>query len=209
MSKLRWIVSATALVGITGLGAACSDGSTTTSSSGGGSSSSSSSGGSSSGGSSSSSSSGGSSSSSSGGGGQCNALTQQGTKLDVVGSKAAPPTATGGTVADGTYVLTGSKLYGASVPEGPINGVSSPATTVEIKGTTYNSLASRTSGDARTTSTLAVSGINATLTATCAFPLPDGGLGAAVQATYSATATGFTIYAVQGGITAEQVYTKK
>ncbi len=203
MSKLRWILSATALVGITGLGAACSDGSTTTSSSsGGGSSSSSSSGGSSS-------SSGGSSSSSSGGGGQCNTLGQQGAKLDVTGSKANPPAASGGTVADGTYVLTGSKLYGAAVPEGPITGASSPATTVEVKGTTYNSIITRPTGDSRTTSTLAVSGVNATLTATCAFPVADGGLGAPIQTTYSATSTGFTIYAVQGGITAEQAYTKK
>ena len=207
MSKLRWILSATALVGITGLGAACSDGSTTTSSSSGGGTSSSSGGSSSSSGGSSSSS--GGSSSSSGGGGQCNALTQQGTKLDVTGSKAAPPAATGGALADGTYVLTASKLYGSTVPDGPVPGFSSPATTVQITGTTYDSIVTRTTGDVRTTSTLAVSGTNATLTQTCSFPLADGGLAAPAQGSYSVTGTGFIIYATTQRLTAEQTFTKK
>jgi hypothetical protein len=93
----------------------------------------------------------------------CNQLTQLGAQLSAVGEAGTAPAATGGTFADGTYVMTKVGFYG-------LPGISNPAgaLTASIAGTVMNTIATNDKGDVtRASYTIAVTGTKFTLTETC------------------------------------------
>jgi hypothetical protein len=144
------------------------------------------------------------------GGTGCNTLAQQGANVDLIGTKIAAPAAAGGTIADGTYVLTGAKEHYAGLTEGATLSTLGPVT-FAIMGTTANTItADKTGANVdHTTVTFAASGTSLTVTTTCSNPVPDGGLPAPSMSTYTATGTSFTQYTTTGATTFEFVFTKK
>jgi hypothetical protein len=69
--------------------------------------------------------------------GACNTLTNDGQALVETQSASAPPAPTGGTIADGHYVLTGYTLYtGAGGTTGPLTHTLRCTVTISNSGTT-------------------------------------------------------------------------
>jgi hypothetical protein len=94
----------------------------------------------------------------------CNMLEQLGSQITAKGDPASQPTATGGTLLDGTYVLTEVKLHG--LPEAFTNPAG--ALTATVSGTTMNTVATNQMGQvSRNTFTIAVNGTSFVLTETC------------------------------------------
>ena len=101
----------------------------------------------------------------------CNAVTQQGEFVDLVGSTGAPPKPSGGTIEDGTYVLTGLTLYTPSSKENGAKLAALGKTTMEIKGTTTQLVrTSRDGVEQRTTVNRVNAGDDTTATTTCVSP---------------------------------------
>lgn len=141
---------------------------------------------------------------------QCNVLVQLGTEIQAKGSTAKFADPVGGDVPDGIYVIAETVLQGPTIADGPVAGTFSPATTVQIRGTTYSDIVTRNTGDTRSSGSVKVSGSSTSFTATCTYPKPDGGRGPTMQAgSYSVTPTGFIIYAQAGGVSIKQTYEKK
>jgi hypothetical protein len=93
----------------------------------------------------------------------CNDLVQLGTQLTAVGESGAAPAATGGTFADGTYVMNKVAFYG-------IAGLTQPAgaLTASIKGTAMNTIATSAAGDVtRASYTILITANSFALTETC------------------------------------------
>jgi hypothetical protein len=142
-----------------------------------------------------------------GDGGTCNAIVQQGpANVNVITSTTAPAAALGGTIADGTYVLTAATQHNAAGTNGEVAG-SFGKVTRELAGNVLQSVGTTSVQTKRATETVAVNGTTIDLTAVCAFPPVMGAF--AVPTTFTATATTLTLYQdLSGGVVVEQVYTK-
>jgi hypothetical protein len=114
-----------------------------------------------------------------------------------------PPAAAGGTAPDGKYVLTSLVFYNSPRPV-PL----STKITIEKKGTTLDAITTDAKGDARSTATVTLAGVDLTLTETCSFPAKDAGT-KTDKGTFTATATELKLYSAIGAVTVEQTYTKK
>jgi hypothetical protein len=118
----------------------------------------------------------------------CNAVVQQGELIDLVGSAAPAPNATGGTIEDGTYVLAALALHTPNSKEDGAKLATVGKTTMEIKGATSQLV--RTSGDGvvkRTTVARVNTGTSTTATTTCVSPPASADEPTTAQ--YSASAT--------------------
>jgi hypothetical protein len=93
-----------------------------------------------------------------------------------------PPTLVGGTIADGTFVLTGLTIY--TGPQGPTGASGTAATTLQIASGTIQ--VATTGAPTTRTETLTTSGVNFTATDTC----PDTTV---IQGTYTATSTSLIV----------------
>lgn len=138
---------------------------------------------------------------------ECNKLTQQGQPVDALTSIGVAPTPQGGSIVDGTYVLTSATLYTNAVADG--TKVLTSAATIEITGTSVKAVNTTGNDVTRANTTIAVSGTDITLTPTCNFPEKDGGLGAPAMGEYTATATTFSNFGVLNGATYVLEYTKQ
>jgi hypothetical protein len=120
----------------------------------------------------------------------CNDVQQQGAEVDLVGSHAAAPTPAGGTIEDGTYVLTSSTLYTKDRAHGS-KLVEMGKTTMLVNGSTSQLVRSTTDGrERRTTVNRVSSGTVATLHTTCASPSATGSDGTSTTK-YTATRESF------------------
>jgi hypothetical protein len=117
------------------------------------------------------------------GSGVCNALVNIGPEVHGVSDPDPVPEMTGGTIVDGTYVMTAAVNYGGTVT--PYTVVGSSFTLV-IAGNTLEFVASYEGGpDVHSTMQQAPSGIQLNATLTCGTGLTDG--------TYTATPTSLIV----------------
>jgi hypothetical protein len=113
----------------------------------------------------------------------CTTLANSAAAVPVQTIAADPPTPEGGTIVDGTYVMTETAIY--TGPDGPSGTNGTSQTTIQVTGTTIQIVSA---GDPPTrTITLATSGTSFTSTDTC----PD--TSAVIQGSYTATATTFVV----------------
>jgi hypothetical protein len=118
----------------------------------------------------------------------CNEVAQHGQPIFLTGSRDVAPSPTGGTIEDGTYVLTSSILYTKARPHGA-RLVEMGRMTMMVKGGTSQLV--RTDADEherRTTVNRASAGTVATLETVCASPNPNKAE-ATVSTSYTATPT--------------------
>jgi hypothetical protein len=121
---------------------------------------------------------------------RCNDLVQRGEEIELSGSRGAPPTAAGGTIEDGTYVLSSSTLYTHDRPDGA-KLVEMGRITVVVNGTTSQLLRNTPDGrERRTTIEREASGTTTTLRTTCAWPNSSSSDPSSTTS-YSATGTSF------------------
>jgi hypothetical protein len=100
----------------------------------------------------------------------CNDIEQKGNDVDLSGSRDTAPTPAGGTIEDGTYVLTSSTLHTKEKPHGA-KLVAMGKITMVVKGATTQMVRSTPNGrERRTTVSRESSGSEATLHTTCASP---------------------------------------
>ena len=128
------------------------------------------------------------------------------------------PAAAGGTIANGTYVLTSETLHGEShFPPGTFDA-QKVTSTLEVTGAVLQDVSKDTMATVkRSTNTVAVTGTSLTLTQTCSFPAKDGGASAAKATPFTANATTLSLFValapvatlLPAGGTFEIVYTKK
>ena len=117
----------------------------------------------------------------------CNTLANTAKPVTVEQLAENPPAPLGGTIEDGTYLLTGVAIY--TGPEGPSGPSGTAQTTIVITGSTIE-VASRGVPPTRTT-TLSISGTTFTSTDTC----PDS---VVASGGFTATSTTFAIF-IDGG----------
>ncbi len=121
--------------------------------------------------------------------GACNALAQaQTTPVTGACQTGAQPAGTGGTIADGTYVLTAQARY---LDAGCTVGMYEA--TIEIVGACFQRVDTIGNAETRRSGTMTTSGNVITRTITCGPNLP--------AATYTATATQLTIFDAGGAVT--------
>lgn len=125
--------------------------------------------------------------------------------MNLVASSVAAPTATGGTIASGTYLLTAAKAHGSNAADGTVL-LALGKDTLAITATAFEHITTQGAKDERASGTLAASGNSLALTPTCEFPAGDK---KPIAGMYTATATGLTVLQVQGTGVIEVVYTKK
>lgn len=123
--------------------------------------------------------------------GACNALPNDGNVVDQNRVVGEPPTGTGGTIADGTYELTGAEVYvGASGVPGPsgvtYQGVLRLANGKLERVTTMTPSQGATPIETRTFGDLVAGGTSFTVTQSCPAPFQD-------QFTYSVLNTTLNI----------------
>jgi hypothetical protein len=129
-------------------------------------------------------------------GGTCNAVVQRGALVQPTCAPGAPPRMTGGTVANGTYILTSETEYGC--PEAGGNGASSE--TFVVSGACIESII----GSAETvTDTASWQGNQITIRFLC----PPGG-GSAKTYTFTATSTTLAFLLTDQSPQRLQVFTK-
>ncbi|HEY8087251.1 MAG TPA: hypothetical protein VIF09_05390 [Polyangiaceae bacterium] len=116
----------------------------------------------------------------------CNTLANVATTVTTAQIAADPPALQGGTIADGTYVLTSVAID--TGPAGPAGASGTDRVTIEVAGSTIQEVSD--GPPVTRTVTLTTSGSQFTATDTC----PDTTV---VQGTYSATAT--TLVVAFGG----------
>jgi hypothetical protein len=141
---------------------------------------------------------------------ECNAVAQHGKPVDLIATKAPPPEAHGGAIADGAYVLSSAKLHGSPLGEGAKAAVLG-AMTVEIKGNAQQTVLTSEGGAvSRYNTTTQVSGADITTTQVCEHPAPLGRApGKTSQVRYEATPTTLTTLVTQSGSTTVLVFTKQ
>lgn len=128
-------------------------------------------------------------------GARCNTLSQLGGPTKVIGST-YPSSTEGGTLADGTYVLVGEKVYSSPVGGGgePIDGIASA--TMEVVGTKLHVvLTSATYGEQRATYTMTPYAKSFGLARTCLYV--GNGDGAARMELVSLTGINYNATATQ------------
>lgn len=100
----------------------------------------------------------------------CNDLEQLGTEVFLTANSAAPPSPKGGSIADGTYVLTSSVLYTKDSPSGTRMFDFGKAT-MQVKGGKTELVITSPSGkDRRSTVSRTQSGHRSTSTTLCSSP---------------------------------------
>lgn len=100
----------------------------------------------------------------------CNDVEQQGKEVDLEGSHEAAPLPTGGTIVDGTYVLTSSVLHTSDRSHGS-KLVGMGRITMRVNGSTSQLVRNGADGrERRTTVNRVSSGNTTTLHTTCASP---------------------------------------
>lgn len=115
----------------------------------------------------------------------CSNLTQSGTLVDVVAVAGDPPTSTGGSLVDGTYVLTDDSIYvGLSGTPGPLGSAIRSTIRISGGGTAMERIVDSTDQSNNTTTqlevlSLGVSATNLVLSVTC----PTNGLSEGTQFT--------------------------
>jgi hypothetical protein len=136
----------------------------------------------------------------------CNDLEQQGREVDLVGSPGNPPAPAGGTIADGTYVLTSSVLYTKnSSPGAKLVGMG--RTTMRVEGPTSQLVQTRVDGSIRrTTVTRVSSGTVSTSKTLCAPVTAD--VAKSTSSGYTATPGSFHFISPGPAGTVVATYTK-
>jgi len=126
----------------------------------------------------------------------CNDVEQLGGVVEMVGSRDRPPSATGGEILDGTYVLTSSTLYTTERAHGA-KIVEMGRITMRISGLTSQLVRATANGlERRTTVSRTTTGTTATLQTTCVSPRPSDD---STTSTTRYTATNSTIQFVNPG----------
>jgi hypothetical protein len=137
----------------------------------------------------------------------CNDIEQKGTEVDLSGSRDPAPTPTGGTIEDGTYVLTSSTLHTKDKPHGA-KLVDMGRITMVVKGATTQMVRNAPNGrERRTTVDRESAGTEATLHTTCASPSssePES----KVTTGYTATSKSFQFITPGPAGTVVSTYTK-
>jgi hypothetical protein len=141
-------------------------------------------------------------------GAQCNALVIDGPQVPETSVASPLPSPEGGTIADGTYILSSVTNYNAQGIDGRVFQA-----TLRVKSgileTALRSTGPSSSDGAeiRRTSDLNVSSNKVTFNRTCEYPLPDSGL-STIEYMYTATSSELKLYlgAASGS---EQIYTKR
>ena len=129
--------------------------------------------------------------------GDCNTLTNVGTVVSETTNASALPAMTGGTIVDGTYVLSSAVEYAGSTAD-----TKTHKRTLKISGTTIQIVNSDNGGpDVHATLSIAPSGNKMNETMTC--PVA----GAVTQGAYTATAT--TLAILKDGENLIETYTKQ
>ena len=142
-----------------------------------------------------------SSSSRSDGSTACNDLVDDAAAVEGTKVAANPPVATGGSIADGTYVLTALTEF--TGPGGATGGTGVTASVVlAIAGTTMQEVGRTNGQDTRYTTTITTSGATMSTMDTCPAPMTDGNL-------YTATPTELRIYDSSSEVPVEQTYTRR
>jgi hypothetical protein len=132
----------------------------------------------------------------------CNTVAQVGAQIVAVGDLSPQPTASGGTFANGTYVLTAVKLHRLpSVITNPAG-----ALTAVIAGNTMNMVSTNTAGQVtRVNYTLTITGSDFALTETCKFSEAPASAPLFDQGGYTAEPTLVRLFVKvsSGGVTAD------
>jgi len=119
----------------------------------------------------------------------CNDLEQQGADVNLRGSRAPAPTPAGGTIEDGTYVLTSSTLHSKNNSDGAML-VAMGKSTMLVSGSTSQMVRNTVNGrERRATVRRVSSGTVTTLHTTCAFPSPSASDPTSTAARYTATSS--------------------
>ncbi len=142
--------------------------------------------------------------------GQCTSMAQESVSVDVTRSSAAAPASKGGTIVDGTYVLT----RGTCFPDGAVSCSSQSllgAETLLITGATYQVIrADSINGQlSRASGTFVTDGTYVTLIPKCESPAPPPDSTDPRSRMFSYTATPTTLTLTIFNSSLEQVYTKK
>jgi hypothetical protein len=145
-------------------------------------------------------------------GAECNAIAQAATvSISVLTTTAPAPTAAGGTVVSGTYVLTDAKAH-TNVGGNGIKIASLGRQTIEVTGTSVQELQTDDKDAVqRFSGTAAINGVDFVLTRSCAFPATADN--PPQNAKFTATATTLTLLSQVtsplGSFTVELTFTKK
>ncbi|HLK89201.1 MAG TPA: hypothetical protein VKZ18_04850 [Polyangia bacterium] len=138
----------------------------------------------------------------------CNGLTATACATPVM-STAPTPVPAGGSLANGTYDLSGITIYGttdANVGFNAQRGALAVADATASSATldlvdVFGSITQRAHG------TTVVAGANLAFTASC--PSPDAGQDASGSVTFTATSTTITLFRIRFGLTLASLYTKR
>jgi hypothetical protein len=120
------------------------------------------------------------------GGETCPSFTNGAQQITDQSGTGAMPVGTGGTIADGTYYATDSKLY----PGGTGAVVRTSRDALAVRGSTMEVHQTDASSDVTATATVTLAGAAITLTFTC----PPSLVGTTTNATYTATPTTLTLF---------------
>ncbi|HEX7478680.1 MAG TPA: hypothetical protein VF331_12800 [Polyangiales bacterium] len=131
----------------------------------------------------------------------CNAVVDDGPLVTMTAVASAAPSPVGGTIADGTYVLSAATLYtgpggSTAASGGAFSGV------FQIKGTTMLQVGTVSGKEERYVTTFTTSGTTLSTNDTCPVAKSE-------THSFSANPTGFTVYDATGNGTFEQAYTKR
>jgi hypothetical protein len=128
----------------------------------------------------------------------CNALVNDGPTITIMASTSGAPAPTGGTIVDGTYVLTAATVFGvSSIPQVTASAV------FQFSGNTMQQVGTVNGQLKRYTSTFTTMGTSISTTDTC--PAPDMGTYG-----FSATATEISVFDTRAALgVLGQTYTKR
>jgi len=129
----------------------------------------------------------------------CNSLLNDGPTIGFAVQPGSNPTATAGTIVDGTYELSQANVYFA--PAGYSNS-SMLSAVFQISGNTIQQVGSIDGEERRYTSSYSINGVTLSTTDTCPEPSSD-------SFAYTATPTELHILQASGGITLQQIFTKR
>jgi hypothetical protein len=115
------------------------------------------------------------------GGGACNAIANVASMIALDYIASDPPTPHGGTIADGTYIMTAAGFYTGTGGVAGSSGVTSQVT-IQISGSTIQVASKANPPNDHITTTVMTNGVNLTRTDTC----PDS---TTQSGTYTATPT--------------------
>jgi hypothetical protein len=134
--------------------------------------------------------------------GPCNTLANNGPIVTIVNQAGSPPAPQGGSIADGTYYLTDLSVFtGADAGAGSTGELVKK--TIQIAGSTEQSIVHSGLGTVITTDTLGVTGVNIADLQTC----PSN---RTTQVTFTANGGTLVVYSVDSkGFTEAETFTKQ